>query len=91
MSKPTRQRRGWERLRGGCGGIWRHVASGWVVRHCGHPTALWPYYGKRSLTEPDNDDKSNMLLYGGWGLGLAFQRLADAQEAVEQELLNQGA
>lgn len=20
-------------------------ASGWIVRHCGHPTANWPYYG----------------------------------------------
>lgn len=22
---------------------WEHV-SGWQVRHCGHPTANWPYY-----------------------------------------------
>lgn len=28
---------------------WLHEASGWRVRHCGHPTALWPYY----LIPPD--------------------------------------
>ena len=31
----------WTRLRGGCGGRWRHNPSGWIVMHCGHPTALW--------------------------------------------------
>ena len=25
-----------------CGAIWRHD-SGWEIRHCGHPTANWPY------------------------------------------------
>jgi hypothetical protein len=25
------------------GALWQHV-SGWHVEHCGHPTALWPYY-----------------------------------------------
>lgn len=26
-------------------GAWTHpLAPGVVVRHCGHPTALWPYY-----------------------------------------------
>jgi len=24
--------------------VWRHDASGWEVQHCGHPTALYPYY-----------------------------------------------
>jgi hypothetical protein len=30
----------WERLafRG-----WKHD-SGWMIHHCGHPTANWPYY-----------------------------------------------
>lgn len=23
---------------------YRHT-SGWIVRHCGHPTANWPYHG----------------------------------------------
>lgn len=23
---------------------YKHVASGWVVRHCGHPTANFPYF-----------------------------------------------
>ena len=66
------QRKGWTRLRGGCGGIWRH-ASGWLVRHCGHPTALWPYHG----TSPSGE----MLLAPN---GHGFRRLALAQEAVEE-------
>lgn len=38
---------GWEGLGGGPGGrnwAWKHQATGVVVRHCGHPTALRPYY-----------------------------------------------
>lgn len=27
-----------------CGNEWVHLSSGWRVAHCGHPTALWPYY-----------------------------------------------
>lgn len=26
-----------------CAAEWRHT-SGWVLRHCGHPTALWPWF-----------------------------------------------
>lgn len=37
----------WERisagLSGGKGAVWRHRPSGWVIEHCGHPTALWPW------------------------------------------------
>lgn len=69
-----RQRSGWERLRGGCGGIWQH-SSGWWVRHCGHPTALWPYYG--------HSPEGRILLSPN---GRAFRLLVDAQEAVEKEV-----
>ncbi len=67
-----KKRIGWERIRGGVAGIWRHF-SGWEVRRCGHPTALWPYYG---------------LPLGGGKMvlspnGRAFQFLEDAQIAVE--------
>jgi hypothetical protein len=62
----------WTRLRGGCGGLWRHE-SGWLVRHCGHPTALWPYYG----VPPGGGD---MLLAPN---GRGFQKLVHAQDAVE--------
>jgi hypothetical protein len=73
VATKTRGRDGWERLSGGTGGKWRHLASGWIVRHCGHPTALWPYYG---------------LPPGGGHLliapnGRAFRLLAQAQQAVE--------
>lgn len=60
---------------------WRHT-SGWEVRHCGHPTALWPYYGQHPDGRP-------ILIYHGYADtagGYAFQYLADAQEAVEREV-----
>lgn len=41
----------WQRTEGRPGkkgGSWAHP-SGWTVHHCGHPTALWPYY----LRDPD--------------------------------------
>ncbi len=69
-----RRRYGWERLRGGCGGVWKHN-SGWIVKHCGHPTALWPYYG----LSPDGE----MLVSPN---GRGFQLLVLAQEAVEAKL-----
>lgn len=80
--KQTRQRAGWERLAGGTGGVWRHVASGWLVKHCGHPTALWPYYGQHPDGRP-------MLITHGYASvcgGYAFRRLVLAQVAVEAEV-----
>lgn len=45
---------GWTRVSaakaGKCNTHWRHD-SGWEVRHCGHPTALYPY----TATHPDVD------------------------------------
>lgn len=34
----------------GKGGRWEHPASGWVLTHCGHPTAIYPY----ALHSPDH-------------------------------------
>lgn len=49
-------RPGWTREslanRGKCSQRWRHE-SGWVVSHCGHPTANYPYFASheaRGLT-----------------------------------------
>jgi hypothetical protein len=95
---PTRyrQRPGWVRLRGGCGGLWLHESSGWTVQHCGHPTALRPYYGIPSREIPataevraavtlgqftDADSPILLAPHGG-----AFSRLIDAQAAVEEAL-----
>lgn len=75
---PKRQRPGWQRIRGGCGGIWRH-SSGWIVKHCGHPTALWPYYG----VSPTGDMLINQQSKR------AFRRLVDAQAAIEAMLQQQ--
>ena len=66
------QRKGWQRIRGGTAGVWRHE-SGWQVHHCGHPTALWPYYGVPPGGGP-------MLLAAN---GHGFSRLVLAQEACE--------
>ena len=44
---PAKATGDWEGLGGGPGGrnwAWKHRATGVIVRHCGHPTALRPYY-----------------------------------------------
>jgi hypothetical protein len=82
----SRSRPGWtgrHEATKGTGGWWEHIASSWRVYHCGHPTALWPYYGV-----PAGHDggcpQSKMMLAGGIGLGgRAFRLLADCQAAVE--------
>ena len=68
----------WTRLpgfspRNTCGVIWVH-RSGWKVRHCGHPTALWPWYGVPPGA--DEGDRSQLLLKGGVGLDLRATTLA---------------
>ena len=75
MRKPrttTRQRPGWTRIRGGCGGLWLFHRTGYRVRHCGHPTAIWPYHGET----PDN-----AMVFAPNGRG--FQLLAQAQAHIE--------
>jgi hypothetical protein len=51
-------------------------AADYRVRHCGHPTALWPYYGET----PDG----RMILAPS---GRGFPTLNDAQAAAEEEAL----
>ena len=44
--RSIRSRAGWTRLSwpgDKCGAHWRHDQSGYEVKHCGHPTALYPY------------------------------------------------
>lgn len=48
---------------------------GWTVRHCGHPTANFPWYGVR----PDGSIVKHKN-------GRAFQFLRDALEAVRDEI-----
>ena len=77
----------WVRIPGALGtkrgAEWVH-RSGWRVKHCGHPTALFPYYGIR----PGGDErfKDELLLSGGWGQGRGFMRLADAKAAVLEQI-----
>jgi len=52
---------------------WEHQASGWEVRHCGHPTANWPYYA----TTPEG-----RVVVASNGRG--WRTLKDAQAAVEE-------
>jgi hypothetical protein len=49
------------------------------VRHCGHPTANWPYYAEHEKLLP----AGAMLTSGGVGLGYGFRRLLEAQLVVE--------
>jgi hypothetical protein len=78
MSVKARHRQGWQKIRKSWPGIWRHE-SGWTVHHCGHPTALWPYYAQPPGGGP-------MLLASN---GHGFRLLALAQEAVESKAKEQ--
>lgn len=53
--------------------LWVHDASGWRVRHCGHPTALHPYYAESPHLAPMVVSQS----------GQAFDTLLDAATGVE--------
>ena len=55
---------------GNCGASWYHI-SGWIIQHCGHPTALWPYY----LVQPDG---GSVVSFNGRG----FKSVAAAQSVV---------
>jgi hypothetical protein len=70
-------RRDWTRLsKPGCkcSALWRHDPSGWLVQHCGHQTAIWPYY----LVDPAFPESATMT-HNGRG----FTALLAAFEAVE--------
>lgn len=47
-------------------------AGGWLIRHCGHPTANWPYY----LEHPDRTE-----VIVSWN-GRGFKTVAVAKSAV---------
>lgn len=71
------RRDGWTRLSSPgnkCGARWRHVASGWEVRHCGRPTANWPYYA----VDPSDPARCTVTHNG-----LGFRDLNAAFDAVE--------
>lgn len=59
---------------GGCGNVYTHT-SGWQVKHCGHPTALYPY--------SVHDLEGRMHLHPN---GRAFQYLKDAKAYVERQV-----
>lgn len=66
----------WVRYAGSLGKldtVHRHTRSGWEVRHCGHPTANFPYF----ILKPDGE----RLLNPNNGRG--FQRLELAKIYVE--------
>ena len=72
-------REGWERLgrRGKLDAVYRHGDTGWEVRHCGHPTAIRPYYAV-SPAHPGN-------LVVAFNC-IAFTRLTVALDYVEAVL-----
>lgn len=55
---------------------YQHPASNWRIQHCGHPTALWPYY----LISPDG--LHPIVSHNGRG----FRNLAASKAAVESIL-----
>ena len=47
----------------GKGAEYTHTPSGWKVKHCGHPTANWPYY----LVDPAHPGTTTVTHNGrGW-------------------------
>jgi hypothetical protein len=56
-----------------CDQHWRHE-SGYEVKHCGHPTAIWPWY----VVDPA--DRGLCLVSQS---GYAFRKLSGAMDAVE--------
>lgn len=71
------KRPGWTRLSdpraSKCSQHWRHE-SGYEVRHCGHPTALWPWY----VIAPAHPELCLVAEHGR-----AFRLLSEAWDAVE--------
>lgn len=70
----------WTRIDGGrskTSAVYRHEPTGWLIRHCGHPTANWPYY----LVDPAHPAAATMTHNG-----LGFRRVVDAQQAVDDVL-----
>ena len=73
-------RPGWTRLSqpgNKLSALWQHDASGWLVKHCGHPTANWPYHA----VDPEHPDCC-VVTHNGFG----YQTLLKACEAVEAVL-----
>lgn len=77
---PREPRSAWVRLPGRSGKLdarYLHTASGWIVRHCGHATANWPYYA----VDPAHPDVPTVTHNG-----LGFQTIDRAFSAIEKVL-----
>lgn len=76
--KTSKMLPGWQRegnLGTKIGAIYFHAESGWVVRHCSHPTANWPYYA----IDPNDPERRVAVTHNGQG----FRTAQLAMEAVE--------
>jgi hypothetical protein len=73
MRATYRRRPGWTKTHEG---RWDLGATGYRVRHCGHPTALWPYCGETP--------EDQMILASS---GRGIRTLNAAQGVVEVEAL----
>ena len=76
-----KKRAGWTRLSAPgdkCRARWVHNASRWIVMHCGHPTANWPYY---LAGDPVLAHGAELVVSFN---GLGFQTLEAAMSVVER-------
>jgi hypothetical protein len=69
--RPKPSREGWTSYGKGKHRLDKHV-SGWLVRHCGHPTAHWPW-----TAESPTGERACAAHGHGW------RTLAEAHEHVE--------
>lgn len=83
LPPPPATRPPWVKIKKTWPGIWEHE-SGWRIYHCGHPTALWPYYAMPPGRSAVGAYRNEMLLSGGMGIGKGFSWLKHCQAAVEK-------
>jgi len=81
ISHAAARRLGWTRVDARpwhkCHALWLH-RDGWILEHCGHPTANWPWM----LCAPDGSQHRTGAPDGNPNLGSCWRLLGDAMRYV---------
>ncbi len=54
---------------------WVHLTSGWRIVHCGHPTALWPYFAEHA-----DYDRCVVVTHNGKG----WRHISAARDIIDE-------